>query len=516
MSKKNIDYPIDLEELSGEEDELLPEPDEIPTEDPELPANFDKMPEFEFLLRKKSREFIFETIPKIQESKQCGPRMALHILARTEGYKRTFLHDDKAIKELHNIVTGLNINFPSKSTLANYLAINKDTIYSFRQNDQLMQLIIDVPGLTGELKQARFKANLKLQMQDGHHEYYFNPNTTKTVTVKPRAVRKFIEDKVREVLNDNWYGFDKVTLVFHTPIDFVDHFMQSIIPQAEISSRYGDAILSSSPAEKKEGKFKLRIRNLKAHPLDVQYISQNKQKAYIVSFNTNAANFMEKITIIHAFVSKMIEENAHLNHQIHKFVQVERDWKSGKYMHPFTICINPFSFSDYYYSKYRNIHNLFFSFPKEIGDPGVIADRVILIKRDKGQLSSLENLLKHNKEYMRSWSIRLLRNCIEETRMISTERLRQFLGDLMNPYIDQLINQLESVYEQRQKEVDYYAEKERERQAKLIRRLGYLVSALFALFTILQGISISQWFLSEFLSELLGLGMINIASHLVF
>ncbi|MFX1251746.1 MAG: hypothetical protein ACFFCZ_09070 [Promethearchaeota archaeon] len=494
MSEENIDSPIDLKELSGEEDELLTEPDEIPKEDSELPANFEKMPEFEFLLRKKTREFIYETIPKIQESKQCGPRLALHILARTEGYKRTFLHDDAAIKELHNIVKGLTINFPSKSALANYLAINKDTIYSFRQNDQLMQLIIDVPGLTGELKQARFKANLKLQMQDGHHAYYFNPNTTKTITVRPRAVRQFIEDKVKEVLNDNWYGFDKVTLVFHTPIDFVDHFMQSIIPQAEISTHYGDAILSSSPAEKQEGKIKLRIRNLKAHLLDIQYISQNKQKAYIVSFNTNAANFMEKITIIHAFISKMIEENAHLNHQIHKFVQVEY-WKSSKYMHPFTICIRPFAFSDYYYSKYRNIHNLFFSFPKEIGDPGVIADRVILTKRDNGQLSSLENLLNHNKEYMRTWGIRLLRNCIEETRMISTERLRQFLGELVDPYIDRLINQLESVYDQRQKEVDYYAEKERERQAMLIRRLGYLVSVLFAIFTILQGINITLWFL---------------------
>ncbi|MFX1535554.1 MAG: hypothetical protein ACFFDI_15120 [Promethearchaeota archaeon] len=504
MSEENIDLPFDLEELSGEEDELLADSDEIPKEDPELPANFDKMPEFEFLLRKKSREFIFETIPKIQESKNCGPRMALHILARTEGYKRTFLHDDKAIKVLHNIVKGFDLNFPSKGSLANYLAIYKDTIYSFRQNDQLMQLIIDVPGLTGELKQARFNATLKLKMQKGHHAYYFNPNSTKTVTVKQRAVQQFIENKVREVLNDNWYGFDKVTLIYHTPINFVDHFFQSIIPQAEISCRYGVAILSSSSAEKKEGKLKLRIKNLKAHPLDIQYISQNKQYVYVVSFNTNAANFMEKITIIHAFVSKMIEENAHLNHQMHKFVQIEKDWKSGNYIHPFTICINPFAFSDYYYSKYRNIHNLFFSFPKEIGDPGVIADRVILIKRDKGQLSSLENLLNHNKKYMHTWSIRLLRNCIEETRMISTERLRQFLGDIIDPYINQLINQLEGVYEQHQKEVDYYAEKERERQARMIRRLGYLVSALFAIFTILQGINVTVWFI-ENLPRLLGL-----------
>ncbi|MEX2721861.1 MAG: hypothetical protein Q6362_010700, partial [Candidatus Wukongarchaeota archaeon] len=66
--------------------------------------------------------------------------------------------------------------------------------------------------------------------------------------------------------------------------------------------------------------------------------------------------------------------------------------------------------------------------------------------------------------------------------------LRQFLGEAMNPSIDQLINQLERVYEQHQKEVEYYAEKQREKQTRMIRNLTYIVSILLAIFALLEGI----------------------------
>ncbi|MFX0162959.1 MAG: hypothetical protein ACFE68_06500 [Candidatus Hodarchaeota archaeon] len=72
--------------------------------------------------------------------------------------------------------------------------------------------------------------------------------------------------------------------------------------------------------------------------------------------------------------------------------------------------------------------------------------------------------------------------------MISTQRLRQFLGKVMDPSIDQLINQLESVYEQHQNEVEYYAEKQREQQTRMIRQLTYIVSILLAIFALLEGI----------------------------
>ncbi|MFX0093995.1 MAG: hypothetical protein ACFFBD_19815 [Candidatus Hodarchaeota archaeon] len=491
----------------SEESNDYPDIEETIEESAEFPEDLDKMPEFEYLLRTKTREFIFETIPKIQKGKNCGPRKALYILARSMGYKHTFLQDDAATKALHNTIKGLNLNFSSKGTLSNYLAIEKGQGYSFRHNDQTDWLIIDVPGLTGELKQARFDNALTMKMRGGHHAYFFNPDSNKMVSVKSKAVTTFIRGKVKEAMKGNWHGFDVVKLIYHTPIDNVDHFMQSILPQAEISTYYGEAVIATSNEEKKEGRLTLRIKNLKAPRINIQYVSQNKQNAYIVSFNTNCVDFMEKIIIIHSFASKLIKENAHLNRQMHKFVQVEKELDFDKTILPFTICVIPFSFSDYYFSKFRNVNNLFFSFPKEIGDPGVISDRVILTKRDKGQLSSLEYLLEHNKKYMQSWSIRLFRTCIENTRMISAERLRQFLGEVLDPSICELIDQLEGVYEQRRKEVDYYAEKEREQQARMIRRFGYIISFFLAFFAILQGILAIQGFIGLVIEVLRLLGV---------
>lgn len=500
MSEGNNDFPFELEELfeREEDEELLSELEKKQKEDEEplsklekLPANLEDIPIFLFLLEKKSREFIFETLPKIQEQNNCGPRKALYILARSMGYKHAFLHDEEAIKQLHSTIEDLELNFPSKSALASYLAIEKGSHFSFRHHDQTGELIIDVPGLTGGLKGARFKNRVKMKMEGGRHAYYFNSNRTKTVSIKSKKVDQFINNKIRGVMKENWDGFDKVTMIYHTPLDGVDHFLQSMLPKTEISCRYGEAILSTSNKEMKEGKFNLKIKGLNTPLVQGQYVSQNNQNVYLVSFCTSCENFMEKITVIHAFVSKIIEENAYLNREMHKLVQVERysgEKAPPKHIFPFTLCIEPFSFTDYYYSKFNNVNNLFFSFPKEIGKHGAISRRVILVKKDDGQLTSLENLLEHNKKYMHFWSISLLRNCIENTRMISTQRLRQFLGEATNPSIDQLINQLEDVYEQHQKEVEYYAEKQREKQTRMIRHLTYIVSILLAIFALLEGI----------------------------
>ena len=108
-------------------------------------------------------------------------------------------------------------------------------------------------------------------------------------------------------------------------------------------------------------------------------------------------------------------------------------------------------------------------------------------------MTGLENLLVHNRKYIHNWSIRLLRYCIESTRMISTERLRQFLGQIRDPEIDQFINQLEKVYQQHQSENEYYADLERKRQARMLRRFSYIASILLAIFTLLQGLQALQW-----------------------
>ena len=280
-------------------------------------------------------------------------------------------------------------------------------------------------------------------------------------------------------------------MIYHTPLSEIDHFLQSILPQTEISCPFGEAILYTSKKEKEEGRFKLKIKNMNAPSIKIQYVSQNNKNVYLVTFLTSCENFMEKITVIHAFLSKIIEENAYLNRQMHKLVQVERysvEKAPAKYIFPFTLYIEPFSFTDYYYSKFNNVNNLFFSFPKEVNKQGAVSRRVILTKKDDGQLTSMENLLEHNKKYMHSWSVSLLRNCIENARMISTQRLRQFLGETMDPEIDQLINQLEGVYEQHQNEIEYYAEKQREQQTRMIKRLTLIVSVLLAIFALLEGI----------------------------
>jgi len=162
------------------------------------------------------------------------------------------------------------------------------------------------------------------------------------------------------------------------------------------------------------------------------------------------------------------------------------------------IDIKPYHFSDYYFLKFRNVHNLFFSFPKDISREGAISDRVILVKKSDSQLTSIENLLEHIKQYMQNWSIRLLRSCIENTRMISTERLQQFLGTVMDPQIDQLIDELERVYSQHLKEVEYYADLDRKCQSQMLKRFSLVASILLAIFTLLQGLQAVSWFLQLF------------------
>ncbi|MFB0544427.1 MAG: hypothetical protein ACETVN_01820, partial [Asgard group archaeon] len=123
----------------------------------------------------------------------------MYILARSMGYKHTFLYDDEAIEQLHSIIKDLELNFSSKSALASYLAIERGVHFSFRHHDQTGELIIDVPSLTGELKRARFENRVKMKMQGGCHTYYFNSNTTKTVNNKRKKVDQFINNKIREV-----------------------------------------------------------------------------------------------------------------------------------------------------------------------------------------------------------------------------------------------------------------------------------------------------------------------------
>jgi len=501
MSTEKNDYQYHLEDLLGEETEVPADLEELPEEPIELPLHLEDLPEYQFLLHKKSHEFIRETLPKVQKQNNCGPNKAIHILARSMGYKLTFLHEDTAIEQLHNVLDGLNLNFSSKSSLVSYLAIEQGMSFSFRHSDQKDGLVIDIPGLTGELKRARFAKKVQLKLEAGSHAYYFNPALSKRTPLNNKKIAQFIEQKVRAVLVTNWYGFDKVSLVYHRPSGIVDHFLQSILPQAEISCHYGEATLYTNDKAKREGKFTLNVKNAQIPPIWIHALEKDDQHVFLVTFFTNCTQFMEKITIIHTFIKKIILENAQLNRQLHRFVQVEveQDQKSTKrHMIPFTIMIEPFYFSDYYYSKFRNVNNLFFSFPKEVNSQGVISDRVIVTNKDADKLTSLEYLLEHNKNYMQNWSIRLLRTSIEETLMISTERLRQFLGPIMDSTIDQLINQLDSVYEQHMREVEYYADLERKRQAQMIKRFSYVASILLALFTLLQGLQAVQWFLRNF------------------
>ena len=194
-------------------------------------------------------------------------------------------------------------------------------------------------------------------------------------------------------------------------------------------------------------------------------------------------------------MTEIISVNAHLNRQMHRYVQVEQFGDAPqKYLFPFTLAIEPFSYKEYYFSKYRNVNNLFYSFPTEISSNAVISDRVILVRSEsESQLTRLDHLLDHNRKYLHNWSIRLLRHCIESARMISTERLRQFLGQIRDPEIDQFINQLEKVYQQHQSETEYYADLERKKQARMFRRFSYIASILLAIFTLLQGLPALQW-----------------------
>ena len=368
MPNKNNAHPTDLEDMPDETEELPFDLEDMPDETEELPFDLEDMPEFEFLLRTKSREFILETLPKVQESNKCGPDKALYILARSMGFTPKFLQDEKDITQLRRTLPTLNLNFPSKSSLSNYLALEKGLSFCFRHNDQTDELIIDIPGLTGELKTARFENRFTMQMQGGRHVYYLNPNTTKVVNINRKKVTQFIERKIRAAMKENWYGFDKVTMVYHTPIGRINHFLQSILPQAKIKSRYGTAILATSTKKIKEGRFALQIKGITAPKIQIQHVSTNNQNVYLVTFSTTARYFMEKIVIIHAFVSRIISENAYLTRQMHRFVQVEHgEGSAKKHLFPFTIYVEPFSFKDYYFSKFRNVHTLFFSFPKEMG-----------------------------------------------------------------------------------------------------------------------------------------------------
>ena len=219
MSEENNEFPLELEELfEREEDEELlselekkqKEDEEPPTELEKLPANLEEIPSFIFLLEKKSREFILETLPKVQEQNSCGPRKALYILARSLGYKHTFLHDEEAIEQIYRIIKDLELNFSSKSVLASYLAIERGVHFSFRHHDQTDELIIDIPGLTGELKRARFKKRAKMKMQEGHHAYYFNSNTTKTMNIKRNKVDQFTKNKIREAMKKTGMDLTKL------------------------------------------------------------------------------------------------------------------------------------------------------------------------------------------------------------------------------------------------------------------------------------------------------------------
>ena len=82
--------------------------------------------------------------------------------------------------------------------------------------------------------------------------------------------------------------------------------------------------------------------------------------------------------------------------------------------------------------------------------------------------------------------------------MISTEQLRQFLGTVMDPQIDQLIDELERVYSQHLKEVEYYADLDRKRPAQMLKRFSLVALILLAIFTLLQGLQAVSWFLQLF------------------
>ena len=100
-----MDTPEELEEMSSDIESVPSEPEAV------LPS-LEMMQEFDFLLKQKSRAFIFETIPKIQESRNCDPHKAVYILARTLGFSHRFLQDDKDIAKLKQTFMELNLNIP--------------------------------------------------------------------------------------------------------------------------------------------------------------------------------------------------------------------------------------------------------------------------------------------------------------------------------------------------------------------------------------------------------------------
>ncbi len=465
-----------------------------------LPIKLEETPAYKFILEKKSREFLRETLPKIQENNNCGPYKAAFILARTLGYKQNLLHDKEVAKQLGNLLKELKLNFPSKTLLSSYLAIEKGTVFSFRHSDQRDQLVIDIPGLTGVLKTSRFAKGVKMRMEGGSHAYYFNRDSKKTIKLNQKKINHFMDQKILETKEKDWYGFDKITLMYHIPISDIGHFLQSVLPQVEIHCQYGEATLNTSNKEIREGKFKLKIKKVKAPAIRMQYISKNGQNLIFARFNTTCEKFLEKVTIIHGFISKIIEEIVSLAHETHRLVQVEIEEGSSKYkfIFPFTLYVKPLYYSDYYASKFSNVNNLFFSFPTDIGPHGAISSRVILEDKSDDKIGNLEFLFEHNRKYIHEWSISLLRDCIEKTQMISAERLRQFLGTATNPEIETLISQLERVYEQYRNEVEYYEKIEQKRQALMLKRFSYAISAILLAFTIIQGFQAILW-LFEFL-----------------
>lgn len=142
-------------------------------------------------------------MPKIQEENDCPPAKALHILARSMGWKPKFLHEQAVIDQLRLLINDLTLNFSSKSAIINYLAIDRGLNYTLRHSDQKDGLILDIPGLTGELKRARFENRAQMKMQQGRHEYYFNPHTTKLVPLNQKQVDEFIDKNVYKTLNED-------------------------------------------------------------------------------------------------------------------------------------------------------------------------------------------------------------------------------------------------------------------------------------------------------------------------
>jgi len=101
-------------------------------------------------------------------------------------------------------------------------------------------------------------------------------------------------------------------MIYHRPSREVGHFLQSILPHVEINCHYGEAILSTTDKAKKEGKFILKIKSLRAPPIWIQALDHNDQFEWLVTFSTTSHKFMEKVTIINEFISKIIRENAQL------------------------------------------------------------------------------------------------------------------------------------------------------------------------------------------------------------